>query len=82
MKTLEKQKELRYEGYFLMNSGLKVYFDISADNGGENYDKLCDAAEFNWKQGESIYLENDGEYSFVLADKVIGFSIRDYNQEI
>ena len=80
MKNNQK-KELRYEGYFLMDSGLKVYFDISANDGGENYDYLLNA-EFKWSQGETIYVENEGEDFLIRADKVVGFSIREYNQEI
>ncbi len=75
----KETKELRYEGYFLMDSGLKVYFDISAEKGDENYDTLYGNSEFKWEQGESIYFQDDnGEDAFILADKVIGFFIKEY----
>jgi len=79
----ETEKQLRYEGHFLMDSGLKVYFDISAENGGEKYDSLYGDCEFRWGQGEIIYITQDeGKAFYILADKVIGFVISEYNEEL
>ncbi len=75
----ENRKELRYEGYFLIDSGLRVNFDISASDGGENYDHLLNA-EFKWERGDAIYVENEGDDFLLLANKVIGFFIREYSQ--
>jgi hypothetical protein len=76
------QKEVRYEGYFIMEGGFKVNFNISADDGGEKLNSLYGNSAFEWEQEESIYLENKGKEFFILAKKVIGFFIRCYHEKL
>lgn len=76
------QQEKRYEGYFLMDSGLKVFFDISEDEGGENFSvSLYGNSAFPFKQGDVIWLGEDSDLR-LLADKVIGWDINEYEQQI
>ena len=73
----EKQKEIQrgYVGYFLMDSGLKVKFDVTEEEGGEEFSfYLCDNSEFPWERGDIIWLGEE----YILADRVIGWSIREY----
>ena len=70
----EVQKDIRYEGYFLIDSGLKIEFDISAEEGGEHFELLYGNSEFTWKKGDAIWLGEENDY-LILADRIIGFSI-------
>lgn len=78
-KEKEKPKEKRYEGYFLMDCGLKIPFDISEENGGDKFKELCWDLKFSWEKGDTIWL---GEELQIIVDKIVGFSINDYEKEI
>ena len=76
------KKEKRYEGYFLMDSGLKVGFDISEEDGGENFSiSLCGNYEFPFEKGKSIWLGEDKNVN-LLVDRIIGWQISEYEKEI
>ena len=74
------QQETRYEGYFLMDSGLKVSFDISEDEGGEAFSKMYDS-QFPYEKGDSIWL-GECDDCFILVDRIIGFNINQYQSDI
>ena len=81
MEKSKIQKEKRYEGYFLMDSGLKVPFDISEEDGGENFSvSLYGNMEFPFEKGEVIWLGEDKDMK-ILADRIIGWNINEYEQE-
>ena len=72
------EKETRYEGYFLMDSGLKIPFDISEEDGGNNFSiSLYGNMEFPFEKGDFIWLGEDNDMK-ILADRVIGWSINEY----
>jgi len=76
----EEQKEAQkgYVGYFLIDSGLKVKFDVTEEEGGEEFSLyLYGNCEFPWEKGDSIWLGEEADY-YILADRVIGWSIREY----
>lgn len=76
------QKEKRYSGYFLMDSGLKVKFDVSEEEGGENFSvSLCGNFEFPFEKGDKVWLGEDNN-CFILVDRIIGWQIEEYEQEI
>jgi len=75
-------KEKRYYGYFLMDSGLKVKFDISEEDGGENFSvSLYGNGEFPFKKGDVIWLGEENDVK-ILVDRIIGWQIDEYEQEI
>jgi hypothetical protein len=74
----EKTIEKRYEGYFLMDSGVKVFFDISEEDGDTKFKLLYDEAKFSWEREDTIWLGEDSELR-VLANKVIGYYISEYD---
>jgi len=77
---MEKEFEKRYYGYFIIDSGLKVHFDVSREDNGEYFDKfefLYNHNKFPWEKGEVIWLGKENDY-FILADRVIGFYINGY----
>ena len=76
------QKETRYEGYFLMDSGLKVPFDISEGDGGEDFSiSLYGNLKFPFEKDEIIWLGEDNDLK-LRADKVIGWEISEYGKEL
>lgn len=77
---MEKQKiaEKRYKGYFLMDSNIKVTFDISEEDGGENFSSsLYGKSEFPWEKGDNIWLGVNKDV-IILADRIIGWDISEY----
>lgn len=78
----EVKKEKRYQGYFLMDSGLKVPFDISEEDGDANFAiSLYGNMEFPWIKGDVIWLGEDVDMK-ILADRIIGWDINEYEQEV
>jgi len=81
---MDKKKvvmEKYYVGYFLMDSGIKVPFEISEEDGGEDFSiSLYENMEFPWVKGDIIYL---GEMSGmkILADRIIGWDISEEERE-
>ena len=76
------QKEKRYSGYFLMDSGLKLKFDVSEEEGGENFSmSLYGNYEFPYEKGDTIWLGGNDDVK-ILVDRIIGWSINEYEQEI
>ena len=75
------ETETRHTGYFLMDSGLKVPFDISEEDGDENFKSLYGDMEFLWERGDVIWLgeENDTK---ILVDRIIGWDITSYVAEL
>jgi len=74
-KTKQIQREKRYNGYFLMDSGLKIPFDISEEDGGENFSiSLYGNMEFPFDKNDIIWLGEDSGLK-LRADKVIGWEI-------
>ena len=81
IKTKEAKKEVRYEGYFLMDSGLKVPFYISEEDGGENFSlSLYGNVEFPFEKDDVIWLGEDSNL-ILRADKVVGWEIDKYESE-
>ena len=72
------QKEKRYRGYFLMDSGIKIFFDISEEEGGEEFWELYSNSNFLFEGGSCIWL---GDERYILTDRIIGFSIDEYLAE-
>lgn len=76
----EKQKQKRYRGYFLIDSGLKVPFDISEEDGGEEFNlSLYGNMEFPYEKGDVIWFGEDSNLK-LLADRVIGWDINEYEE--
>ncbi len=73
----EIQTETRYEGYFLMDSGIKVSFDMSEDEGDEEMRLLYGNLEFTYEKGGVIWL-GESTNMVILVDRIIGFSVREY----
>jgi hypothetical protein len=72
------EKETRYNGYFLMDSGLKIPFDISEDDGGEIFSvSLYGNMEFPFEKGDVIWLGENTDIK-ILADRIIGWDINKY----
>ena len=72
-------KIICYFGYFLLDSGLKIEFDIPEDEANDIYRKMINA-EFEC-DSTTVYL---GEYAicpFILTKKIIGFQIDTYEKE-
>ena len=70
--------EKRYDGYFLMDSGLKVPFDISEEDGGEDFSIfLYRNMKFPFKKEDVVWLGED-ENVKILADRIIGWDINEY----
>ena len=73
------KKEKKYVGYFLMDTGIKVPFDVSEENGGKNFSlHLYGNCEFPWEKGDSIWL-GEKNPCFILADRIIGFEVDEYD---
>lgn len=71
----EINKEVRYNGYFLMDSGFKVEFDISKEDGGDNFEvSLYGNMEWPFEKGDVIWLGEESDLR-ILADRVIGWDI-------
>ena len=66
-------EEKRYTGIFLIDSGLKVPFDISEINAGNDFEEL-ETALWPYNKGDIIWL-GEGDNIFLRADKVIGWQI-------
>lgn len=80
-KKIQKE-EIRYEGYFLMDSGLKIPFDISEEDGGENFSLYLDGnLEWPFEKGDVIWLGRNNELR-LLTDKIIGWYIYEYKEKI
>lgn len=77
-KVKSELNEERYKGYFLMDSGLKVPFDISEEDGGEDFSiLLCGNMKFPFEKGDVIWLGEDSNLK-ILADRIIGWDISEY----
>lgn len=77
----EIKKEKWYSGYFLMDSGLKVPFDISEEVGGEDFRiSLYGNMEFPFEKGDIIWLGEESEVR-ILADRIIGWNIDEYERD-
>jgi hypothetical protein len=75
------QREKRYNGYFLMDSGLKIPFDISEEEGGENFSiSLYGNMQFPFEKGEVIWLGEKSNF-YILADRIVGWDINEYKLE-
>lgn len=73
-----EEKETRYSGYFLMDSGLKVDFDISENDGGDYFSiALYGNGKWPFEKGGIIWLGEDKDVK-ILADRVIGWDINEY----
>ena len=71
-------KEIRYKGYFLMDSGLKIPFDISEEDGGEKFAiSLYGNIKFPFEKGEIVWLGEDNNLK-ILADRIVGWDIDEY----
>ena len=71
-------KEIRYKGYFLMDRGLKISFDVSEEDGGEKFAiSLYGNVEFPFEKGETVWLGEDSDLK-ILADRIVGWDIAEY----
>jgi len=71
-----QEKEKRYAGYFIMESGLKLKFDISEENGGDDFEAML-VSEYPFDESELVWL-GETDDCFIRAKKIIGFYIYDY----
>lgn len=71
------EKEIRYTGYFLIDSGYKVNFDISKEDGGDEFAELYNNMIFSFKTGGCIWLGEDSSLKLIV-DRVIGWDINEY----
>ena len=76
----EIEGEKRYKGYFLMDSGIKIYFDILAQECGDDFSELYDNSKFLFERGDCVWL-GEKNNSFILVDRIVGFSINEYFAE-
>jgi len=76
----EDEKKFGYDGYFLMDSGLKINFNFLEDSvftGELLYDYLFNDGEYPFEKGEKFWLGEEKDL-FVLADKIVGFTVSEY----
>ena len=71
------ETETRYGGYFIMDSGLEINFDISEQDGGDEFRELLDC-QFVFGDNDTIWLGESNEI-FIRAKKVVGFYIDSLN---
>ena len=71
------EKQIRYSGYFLIDSGAKIPFDISEEDGYEEFADLANNSSFSFKKGDYIWLGEDSNLK-LLVDRVIGWDINEY----
>lgn len=72
----QQTEEIRYVGYFLMEGGLKVKFDISQEDGGTEFEELYNNDIIFWEKSDFIWLGEESELK-VIADKIIAWDIRE-----
>jgi len=76
------EKEKYYVGYFLMDSGLKIPFEISEEGGGDDFSvSLYGNMEFPWGKGDIIYLGESSNLK-ILAEKIVGWEIDEIEREV
>ena len=75
-KVKSPSTERRYCGYFILDSGAKIDFDLTEDDGGDAFASLFDC-EFKFEDNDLIYLGEDVG-GFIRAKRVVGFYIDDY----
>lgn len=76
--TKQIQKEKRYIGYFLLDSGVKINFDISEEDGGEEFSiELYGNGNFPFEKGGYIWL-GENNSMFLLVDRIVGWKIDEY----
>ena len=74
------EKRLRYKGYFLMDSGAKVNFDISEEDGGEKFsESLYGNMDFPFNDDDIVWLGENSNLK-LRADKIIGWDINEYEE--
>lgn len=81
-KELDKPKEVvkHYYGYFLMDSGYKVKFDVAEYDDFGIFEQLHDGdCTQALKQGDTIWMGEDDDY-ILLADRIIGWSVSMYER--
>lgn len=79
MSKKKTQKEVRFNGYFLMDSGIKINFDISEEFNSGKFRKLLDC-EWSFEKDDVIWLGEENPV-FILADRIVGFWIDTYEIE-
>ncbi len=72
-KLKQIEKETMYYGYFILDSGDKINFEISEEDGGEAFALLLDC-EWSFGKNDVIWIGD----SFILASRVAGFQIDTY----
>ena len=78
VKEKEAEKELWYRGYFLMDSGFKVEFDICEEDNGEEFSvSLSGNGEWPFEKGRVLWLGSKNDLH-ILTDRVIGWYIEEY----
>ena len=61
-----------------MDSGLKIPFDISEEDGGEKFAiSLYGNGEFPFEKEEIVWLGEDNNLK-ILADRIVGWDIDEY----
>lgn len=73
----KKEKRYGYDGFFLMDSGLKIYFIVDGDEAEEGFDALYNNCDFSWEKGGIIWLGERSNLT-ILVDKVIGWEINQF----
>ena len=71
-------KEKWYRGYFLIDSGIKINFDLSENDGGDDFSvELYGNSRFPWEKDNSIWLGSSMDLQ-LLASRIIGWDIEEY----
>ena len=73
IKKIKEEKEIRYYGYFIVDSGIKIPFDISKEDGSDKFISLLNLV-FPFEQDEIIWLGEESNI-FLRANKVVGWNI-------
>jgi len=66
------KKEIKYSGYFLLDTGLKIEVEISEEDGGENFAEMATNSDFPYEKGDTIWL-GEGNDMLLLVDRIAGF---------
>lgn len=77
-KQLEQEKIVHYCGHFLMDSGLKIEFDVPTDEVDEKeFEEMVNNARFP-DNGNVLYLGNSADTPFLRRQKIVGYEIDSY----
>lgn len=74
------QKVTHYYGHFLIDSGVKLEFDVRDDEVNDEFDKMMNNVEFP-NGVKLLYLGESSPTSFLRTQKIVGYNINTYESE-